>query len=117
MKSFMRKVFWLAALAAVAYGGYRYAPQGWQPTDLVGVPSSSASEAAARSLAVGCVDLNRASYQKLQRIRYVNPIRAKTILEMRMERPFRRLDDLTRVKGISAHRVEEIRRDGTACVR
>lgn len=116
MTSFLKKVFWMAALAGVGYLGYQHAP-GQHLEDLVGVPSTRASEASARTLSVNCVDVNDANYQALQRIKYVNPIRAKTILEVRMDRPFRSLDDLTLVKGINSYRVEEIRREGVACVR
>lgn len=120
MGAFMKKLLWLAAIAGVGYLGYQEAP-GLVPSieigHIVSAPSSSASEASARTLSVNCVDVNRADYQELQRIRYVNPIRAKTILEMRIGQPFRTLDDLTRVKGISPHRVQEIRREGVACVR
>lgn len=116
MASFLKKAFWMAALAGVGYLGYQHAP-GQHLGELVGVPSSSASEASARTLSVHCVDVNDASYQDLQRIKYINPIRAKTILEVRMDRPFRRLDDLTLVKGINSYRVEEIRSQGVACVR
>lgn len=124
MTGFLKKVFWMAALAGVGYLGYQHAP-GQHLVDLVGVPSTGASEASARTLSetsartlsVNCVDVNDANYQALQRIKYVNPIRAKTILEVRMDRPFRTLDDLTLVKGINSYRVEEIRRQGVACVR
>lgn len=116
MVSFLKKAFWMAAIAGVGYLGYQHAP-GAPLEKLVGAPSSSASEASARSLSVGCVDVNEATYQELQRIKYVNPIRAKTILEVRMERPFRTLDDLTLVKGINSYRVDEIRSQGVACIR
>lgn len=115
MASFLKKVFWTAALAGVGYLGYQHVP-GQHLENLVGDPSSGPSEASARTLSVRCVDVNDASYQELQRIKYVNPIRAKTILEVRMDRPFRSLDDLTLVKGISSYRVEEIRSQGVACI-
>lgn len=115
MTGFLKKLFWVAAVAGIGYVGYEKAPH-WNVGQMVGVPSSSASEAAARTLSTRCVDMNTASYQELQGIKYVNPIRAKTILEVRMERPFQRLDDLTRIKGINSYRVEEIRSQGLACV-
>lgn len=116
MGSAMKKLFWLAAIAGVGYFGWQEAP-GIELGHLLSGPSSSARDASARTLSVGCVDLNTGTYQQLQHIKYVNPIRAKTILEMRMDRPFRSLNDLVRVKGISRHRVGEIRRQGVACVR
>lgn len=122
MTGFLKKVFWAAALAGAAYAGYQHAP-GWAHApdvsmeELVGVPSSSAAEASARTLSTRCVDVNSAGYQDLQRIRYVNPIRAKTIMELRMDRPFADLGELVRVKGINSHRVEAIRRQGVACIR
>lgn len=122
MTRFLKNVLWTAALAGLAYAGYQQAP-GWAHAPdvsvegLVGVPSSSAAEASTRTLSNRCVDVNAASYQDLQRIRYVNPIRAKTIMELRMDRPFRDLGDLARIKGISSHRVEAIRRQDVACLR
>ena len=121
MTSFLKKAFWTAALAALAYAGYQHAPSWARAPDvsveeLVGVPSSSAAEADARTLSTTCVDVNSAGYQELQRIRYVNPIRAKTIMELRMDRPFRDLGDLVRVRGIGSHRVDAIRRQGVACL-
>lgn len=123
MTGFVKKVFWTAALAGLGYVGYEHAPAAWRQVpdvsveQLVGVPSSTAAEADARTLSTECVDVNSASYQELQRIQYVNPIRAKTILELRMSRPFRDLDELTQVKGISSYRVKDIRRQGVACIR
>lgn len=116
MTGFLKKVLWLAAVAGVGYVGYQHGPD-WNVERMVDVPSSSASEASARTLSTRCVDVNAASYQELQRIKYVNPIRAKTILEIRMEQPFRNLEDLTRIKGINSYRVQEIRSQGVACVR
>lgn len=116
MSDVLKKVLWLAVFAGLAYVGYQHPPD-WDLARLVGVPSSSATEASARNLTRGCVNVNAASYQDLQRIKYVNPIRAKTILELRMDRPFRSLDDLTRIKGINSYRVEEIRSQGVACIR
>ena len=116
MGSTMKKLIWLAAIAGVGYLAYQEVP-GMELGHLVSAPSSSASQASARTLGVGCVDLNSGTYQQLQHIKYVNPIRAKTILEMRIDRPFRTVDDLVRIKGINRHRVGEIRRQGVACVR
>lgn len=112
----IKKTFWLAAIAGLGYLGYQEAP-GLELERMVGIPTSSATEASARSLSAGCVDVNRADYQALQRIKYVNPVRAKTILEIRVNDPFRSLNGLTRIRGINRHRVQEIRSEGLACIR
>lgn len=46
------------------------------------------------------VDLNRASVAELQQLPGIGPSRAEAILRYRSERPFRRISDLLRVKGV-----------------
>ena len=60
----------------------------------------------------GCVDINRASFDELQRIHQIGPERAQQIINLR---PFRSVDDLTRVSGIGSVRIEEIKAQGVAC--
>jgi hypothetical protein len=64
-----------------------------------------------------CVDINTAPAAQLQRIIHVGAARAAQIVEMRQQRPFESVDQLTRVRGIAAARLADIKRQGLACVR
>jgi competence ComEA-like helix-hairpin-helix protein len=60
------------------------------------------SENAGRS-----INLNTASQKELETLPGVGPVIARRIIE---GRPYRTVDDLLRVKGIGAKRLDEIRR-------
>ena len=60
-----------------------------------------------------CVDINRASAARLELIIHIGPKRALQIIRLR---PFKSVDGLTRVKGIAAKRLADIKRQGVACV-
>lgn len=60
-----------------------------------------------------CVNLNAASSEQLQRIVHIGPDRAAEIIRLR---PFRSIDDLTRVSGIGPSRLADIKAQGLACV-
>lgn len=55
-----------------------------------------------------CVDLNTASHQELQRIVHIGAARAEQILQLRAQRPFASVEEITRVSGIAAARAGEI---------
>lgn len=61
-----------------------------------------------------CVDLNTATREELQLIIHVGPSRADAIIA---GRPWRSVDELRRVSGISEARLAEIKQEGLACVR
>ncbi len=63
--------------------------------------------------AVGSVNINSASLEELQGIVHIGEARAQEIKE---ERPFDSLDDLTRVTGIGPSRLKDIRDEGIAYV-
>jgi len=64
------------------------------------------------------VDINTASYNRLQDIIHIGPVRANEILYLREEEPFNSVDDLTRVTGINGDgiRLQEIKDEGIAIV-
>ncbi len=64
-----------------------------------------------------CVDLNRAPPERLTEIVHVGTDRAHAIVAARERAPFAAVDDLTRVSGIAAGRLADIRDEGLACVR
>ncbi len=55
------------------------------------------------------VDLNRATAAQLQRLPGIGPKLAARILEARGQRPVRRVEDLQRVPGIKAKKLEQLR--------
>lgn len=68
-------------------------------------------------LTAGYVDLNNASFEKLQLIIHIGPARAAEIIRLREERPFKDLDDLRRVFGLGKKRIADIKSQGLACVK
>ena len=48
----------------------------------------------------GVVNLNEASSEELERLPGIGPAKAKLIVEHRHAHPFRKVDELTKVKGI-----------------
>lgn len=85
---------------------------------LLGEPSSSraAIDQPARptsiASAASCVDLNSASAERLAQLPHIGPARARAIID---GRPWRRVADLERIRGISATRVAEIHASGQVC--
>ena len=59
-----------------------------------------------------CIDINTASLRALTEIIHIDGIRARELMELR---PFRSLQELTRVRGIGAARVEAIEEQGLVC--
>jgi competence protein ComEC len=59
-----------------------------------------------------CIDINAASALELQAIVHIGPERASEVVE---RRPFTTLDRLTRVHGIGAARLRDIREQGLVC--
>jgi DNA uptake protein ComE-like DNA-binding protein len=63
-----------------------------------------------------CININTASPKELERIIHIGPDRSAQTIKLRKERPFRTVDELTRVKGIAAARLADIKKQGLACV-
>lgn len=61
----------------------------------------------------GCVNINSASMEDLQRIHQIGEARAEQMLELR---PFSSIQDMTRISGIGDARIAEIEEEGVACV-
>jgi hypothetical protein len=60
------------------------------------------------------IDINSAPLEDLVKIIHIGEVRAKELISLR---PFSSLDDLTRIKGISKARVEDIKKQGLAYVK
>ncbi len=60
-----------------------------------------------------CIDLNSASIDELQDIIHIGPARAERVIE---QRPFKSVEDLTKIDGIGPARIADIEEEGKACV-
>jgi competence protein ComEC len=78
-------------------------------------PSSSTSSTGSSSSpsSDGKVNLNTASFEELQLIVHIGPDRAQQIIDLR---PFKSVDQLTKVNGIGAGRLKDIKEQGIAYV-
>lgn len=106
----MRGLLKLLVLAGLAYGGYWLVQEGhvelaWPPFG--GEEVSPAAGA--------CVDLNDAPESELTRIVHITDQRARDIRRLRLEEPFRSLDDLSEVPGLGSGRIDDIRRQDLVC--
>jgi competence protein ComEA len=88
----MMRAFFVAALVLFAVGGAsaRADPLAHAPPTLTASPKSSD----------GVVNLNDATEDELSRLPGIGPGKARAIAEHRHAHPFRRIDELTKVKGI-----------------
>jgi len=68
---------------------------------------------AASACQPGQVDINIASIEELMRIKHISDVRAPLVVSAR---PYTSIDQLTRVKGIAAGRLADIKAQGIACV-
>ncbi|MCM3668566.1 MBL fold metallo-hydrolase [Mesobacillus maritimus] len=60
-----------------------------------------------------CINLNSASAQQLQEIIHIGPERAEELIRLR---PYRSIDELSKIKGIGPARIEDIKSQGIACI-
>ncbi|PYZ92134.1 MBL fold metallo-hydrolase [Salipaludibacillus keqinensis] len=60
-----------------------------------------------------CIDINSATIDELQEIIHIGPARAEEMLDLR---PFSSVDDMTRINGIAAKTLEDIKSEGNACI-
>ena len=60
-----------------------------------------------------CININTASFEELQQIIHIGPARAADLISLR---PFSSVDALTRISGIAAGRLADIKAQGLACV-
>lgn len=63
------------------------------------------------SLAAEKIDINTASFEELQEIKWVGPVIAQRIIDAR---PFYSLDDLIKVNGIGEKKLKDIKEQGLA---
>ena len=75
------------------------------PTPVLPVPEGSCGP--------GQVDINTASVEELDRIKYIGTIRAAGMVELR---PFTSVDDMIRINGIGPKTLQKIKEEGIACV-
>ncbi len=85
---------WIAALALLAGSPIARADAPERSK-----PAQSAS-AKARAESEGVININEASADELERLPGIGPTKARAIVEHRHAHPFRKAEELTRVKGI-----------------
>jgi competence protein ComEA len=73
------------------------------------VPRPSAPVAATPSSSEGVVNLNEANPDELERLPGIGPAKAKAIADYRRAHPFKKLDELTKVKGIGKKTLAKLR--------
>lgn len=61
-----------------------------------------------------CIDINTASVEEVQQIIHMGSTRAQELID---KRPFRSINDLTNITGISKTRIGDIKQQGLACVK
>lgn len=61
----------------------------------------------------GCIDINNAPIEELEKIIHIGPERAKEVME---GRPYQSVDDLIKIKGIGKARIADIKEQDLACV-
>ncbi|MBK6768561.1 MAG: helix-hairpin-helix domain-containing protein [Ardenticatenales bacterium] len=103
--------------ATVAPAPPTEAPATAHPLGFAAVPPEVPAAPPAAVAQDGCVDINRAGFGDLMRIIHIAEVRANEIIQIRGSRPFRSVDDLTRVNGIGPARLRDIKAEGLACVR
>jgi competence protein ComEA len=69
-------------------------------------PSPQASALPAHE---GVVNLNEATAEELERLPGIGPAKAKAIVDQRKAHPFRKVDDLVKVKGIGKKTLAKLR--------
>ena len=75
--------------------------------------STSKNKTNTSKSASNCIDINSASFDEVQEIIHIGPARAEDLLDLR---PFKSVDDLTRINGIGPARIDDIKAEGKACV-
>ncbi len=60
-----------------------------------------------------CIDINHASMEQIQEIIHIGPERAQDLIDLR---PYKTIDDLSKIKGIGDSRIEDIKFQGVACI-
>jgi len=63
-----------------------------------------------------CININTASSIELQKITHVGPKLAEKIILIRNEKMFLTMDDLIKVKGIGSSTLDDIKKQGIACL-
>jgi len=110
---FARPVFFCSALAALSAVSCVRLPR--QHAAAGTVETHRAESSAARGVTTPAVNINRATREELERLPGVGPALAQRIVEHRERHgPFRRVEHLLAVRGISERRFAELRAHVTA---
>lgn len=91
-------------LRAALLAGLLVAPSGWARAQ-----TADTTAPAAEVAQVPQVNLNTATVAELQRLPGVGPARAEAIVAYRERRPFRRVEELMRIRGIGRKTFRRLR--------
>jgi competence ComEA-like helix-hairpin-helix protein len=87
-----------------------YVPPSTVPTRKAAPASADKKSATKKADGLrGPININEATAKELQQIPHVGPTLANNIVETRAKKPFQAVDDLTRVPGIKAKTLENLR--------
>lgn len=104
MPSLIAAATWLALSVLTGQPGWAAPPskpnKPSQPSEPAASTSPPAPAAGPGQSTSGVVNLNDASSEQLQLLPGVGPSRAEAILSYRKSHPFKRVEELTRIKGI-----------------
>ena len=62
-----------------------------------------------------CIDINTATLEQLQQIQHLGEERAAQVIQLRQQRPFASVEELTLVDGIGPACLRDIQEQGAAC--
>lgn len=68
---------------------------------------------APESSPTGCININTASKEDIEKIIHIGPERAEELIQLR---PFNSVEDLSKIKGIGPSRIKDIKEEGLACI-
>jgi DNA uptake protein ComE-like DNA-binding protein len=80
-------------------------------------PQAPSVQTPAAGAPAPCIDLNTASPGELTGILHIDEERSAQILDLRQERPFSSVEEMTRIQGVAQGRLRDILEEGRACVR
>lgn len=89
----MRRLLRFAALLGLLVGPAARA-------EVVGPPPHASAPSVAPHPVEGVVNISQASPEELERLPGIGPAKARLIVEHRKQHPFKKVDEITKVKGI-----------------
>lgn len=105
----MRKMIWAAALSALTLLGSGTPARAETRGPRAAIEAASQGPGPSQSPAAGVVNVNEATPEQLELLPGVGPSRAQAIVAFRKTHPFKRIEDLERIKGIGKKTLVRLR--------